>query len=103
MCQVVTMRILLFIALLLSTKIDCFSQAQISSGDITGTVSDASGATIPGAKITATNSGSGLERSVNSNSEGTFRISLLPPGTYNVRVEAPGFAPGVLDRVQVRV
>src|SRR3954447_17150740 len=43
-----------------------FGQAQISSGDITGTVSDASGGLIQGARITASNPDSGLSRSVES-------------------------------------
>jgi hypothetical protein len=80
-----------------------FGQAQISSGDITGTVTDASGARVAEARITASDPDRGLSRSTQSGVDGVFRLSLLPPGVYRVRAEAPGFAATNVERVEVRV
>ena len=67
--------------------------AQSPEGAIVGTVSDASGARIAGAKITATARDFALTRSTQSGSLGEFRLESLPPGRYNVKIEAPNFAP----------
>lgn len=64
-----------------------------SSAQISGTVVDPQGAVVPGAKVTATNVDTGVPRSVNTTSTGNYVLPNLPPGTYNVRVEAKGFSP----------
>jgi hypothetical protein len=63
-----------------------------SSAQISGTVVDPQGAVVPGAKITATNVATGAPRSVNTTSTGNYLIPNLPPGTYDLKVEAKGFA-----------
>ena len=78
-------------------------QAQISSGDLTGTVTDPSGARVARAKITATNPERGYTRNAVSDDHGEYQISLLPPGEYRVRAEAPGFAVSNFESVEVRV
>ena len=80
-----------------------FGQAQSSSGDLTGSVVDASGAVISQAKVTATDPERAMTRSAVTDAAGQFRIPLLPPGSYKVRVEAPGFAVKVFENVQIRV
>lgn len=80
-----------------------FAQSQVSSGDLTGTVSDPAHAAIQRATITATNPDRGITRTALSGANGEYRIPLLPPGMYRVRVEAPGFATKVIDRVEIRV
>ncbi|MBI3280747.1 MAG: carboxypeptidase regulatory-like domain-containing protein, partial [Acidobacteria bacterium] len=80
-----------------------FGQSQISSGDITGTVTDPSGSAVAKAKITASESDRGITRSAQTNAAGEFRIPLVPPGLYRVRIEAPGFAAKLIDGVEVRV
>ena len=60
-------------------------------GTISGTISDPSGAVIPGAKITTTETGTGLSRTAVSSSEGYFVIPSLRPSDYNVDVDAGGF------------
>jgi hypothetical protein len=88
---------------LVLTTVLCFGQAQISSGDLTGTITDPSGARIAHAKVTAANPASGYTRSAETDEDGTYRIGLLPPGVYRVRVESAGFATSVVDRVEIRV
>jgi hypothetical protein len=59
--------------------------------DITGTVTDPSGAVVPGAKVTMTNGATGGASNTVSNSSGLYRISNLAIGSYTLRVEAKGF------------
>jgi hypothetical protein len=61
------------------------------SGDIAGTITDSTGAAIPGAKVTAINTGTGQVKAATTSGEGNYRISLLQPGTYTVTVTAGGF------------
>lgn len=62
-----------------------------SQGRLTGTVSDDTGAVIPGASITIFNVDTGIEQNVNSNAAGVYVFSNVVPGTYNLRVEFAGF------------
>ncbi|HTZ90126.1 MAG TPA: carboxypeptidase regulatory-like domain-containing protein [Alloacidobacterium sp.] len=61
------------------------------SGDIAGTVTDASGAAIPGAIVTVASTATGATVIVKTGSAGEYRASLLKPGTYTVTVSAPSF------------
>jgi len=66
--------------------------AQLStSATITGTVTDASGAVVPGASITVTNQGTGVLSSTLANADGSFAVPGLTPGTYSVKVTKQGF------------
>src|SRR5262249_50694785 len=65
--------------------------AQTVTGTLSGTVADASGAVIPGAKVTAKNTETGLSREVTTNAEGSFQMPFLPLGFYDVIAEAKGF------------
>jgi hypothetical protein len=61
------------------------------SGDITGVVSDPSGAVIPNATVTLKSNGTGQTQNGTTNSSGVYRFSLLTPGQYTVTVNATGF------------
>lgn len=63
-----------------------------STATISGIVTDASGAVVPGADITATNQKSGDQRKTITSSEGYFSIPLLPVGIYKLTAAATGFA-----------
>ena len=60
-------------------------------GTITGEVKDASGAIIPGAIVTATNTGTNATREMPSNAAGAYTFAALPPGPYIVKAELQGF------------
>jgi len=60
----------------------CFGQ--ITSSTIVGTVTDASGANVPGAQVTAVNTDTNLSRTVKTNAQGEYRLEFLPVGTYRV-------------------
>jgi Carboxypeptidase regulatory-like domain/TonB dependent receptor len=65
---------------------------QETTGQINGTVLDSQGAAIAKAKVIVTSTGTGFTRTAVSESSGSYNVPLLPPGTYNLRVEAPGFS-----------
>jgi Carboxypeptidase regulatory-like domain len=67
-----------------------FSQTQ-TTGTISGTITDATGAVIPGAKITLTNKGTGLSQTTTTNSAGYYVFPNLQAGTYDVSIEKEGF------------
>jgi hypothetical protein len=62
------------------------------SGDLTGTVTDPSGAVVPNATVTLKNNGTGQIRNTTATNNGSYRFSLLPPGTYTVSASASGFS-----------
>lgn len=76
--------------------------AQVLYGSLTGTVTDASGAFVSGAQVTATNVQTGVTSQATSDSSGIYRFATLLPGTYKVTISGPGFStqetPGVLVR-----
>jgi len=79
---------LLVIALLIAPSLMAQS---LTSGDITGTVTDPSGAVVTGATVTLKNSSNGQTRNTTTNSSGAYRFSLLPPGNYTVSATAASF------------
>jgi len=62
-----------------------------TSADLTGTVTDPSGATIPNAKVTATDTARGVQRTAVTDEHGLYRLSGLAPASYKVSVEHAGF------------
>lgn len=69
--------------------------AQNVTGNIVGTVRDASGASVPKASVTLVNEGTGLDFKTETNADGDFIAPGLASGRYEVRVEAAGFRPGL--------
>ena len=81
-----------------------FSRAQTANtGSLVGTVTDPSGAVIPGAQIIATNGATGQAITVISNAQGYYQVPLLPPGTYRVAVTRNAFQESDFDHVTVKV
>jgi len=81
-----------------------FAMAQsATTGAITGSVSDPSGAVISGATVSATNIATGQSRSATTDPNGAYTISLLPPGNYSVKISASGFKTAEVPSVTVNV
>jgi len=66
-------------------------RAQVDTGSITGTVTDASGAVVSGAKVTITNEGTGASLSTTTEAEGIYNFSPVRIGSYKLEVSAQGF------------
>jgi outer membrane receptor protein involved in Fe transport len=67
------------------------STAQTTNATVTGRITDASQAAIPGAKVTLTNTGTNLHYEGVTNDTGGYNFTLLPPGAYRMQVEKSGF------------
>jgi hypothetical protein len=92
---------LLSLAFALAWGARAFAQAQATTGVIEGTVTDPSGAVVSGAGVAVTSADTGLARQTTSDSNGFYRVILLPLGTYRVTVEKAGFAKLVMEGVEV--
>ena len=92
---------LFLLSLLLLVTGSAWAQAQATTGVIEGTVTDPSGAVVPGAQITVTHVGTGFERRATTDENGFYRAVLLPLGTYRVTAEHSGFARLVLEEIEV--
>ncbi len=77
--------------------------AQKTSGQISGNVTDQGGAALPDATVTATQVGTGLQRTVTTSGEGNYTIPDLPIGLYKISVTKTGFKETVADNVTVNV
>lgn len=77
-----------------------FAQS-ITTGDITGTVTDPTGAVIPGASLTLTNTQTNTSKQVTTGADGTYRFAFVNPGTYKLVISAKGFRNQERDSVGV--
>ena len=78
-----------------------FSQG--GNGEISGTVTDASGAIVSGATVTITNPATGFTRTLKSNESGLYNAPALNPGLYTVRTEMQGFQAQSRSNVELQV
>src|SRR5262245_16810075 len=69
------------------------ASAQTGRGAVTGTVQAAHGAVVRDATVKITQQGTGTSRQTATNASGVYRIDAVEPGTYDVSIEAKGFAP----------
>jgi hypothetical protein len=90
-------RILGMVCLLIALSAPMFSQT--TTGRILGTVSDSSGAAVPGAAVIVTDTQRGSIRTVATDDSGNYFVTQLQPGVYKVRAEAKGFK--TVDRVNI--
>ena len=77
--------------------------AQVSTAELSGEVTDPSGASVVGAKVTAVNADTGAAREAATDALGSYIMTLLQPGAYNLSVEAPGFRKTVQNGVVLQV
>src|SRR3989441_13014752 len=77
--------------------------AQAPTGQITGAVTDPSGAVIAGATVTLTNPATKMQRETATNIDGLFNLPALPPGVYNLQVDARGFPKQVRENIELQV
>lgn len=77
--------------------------AQTATTSLRGVVTDAKGAVLPGATVTINDPQNGLSRTVKTNGQGEYQFLQLPPSTYTVSANAPGFATVKQEKMQLLV
>ena len=92
-------RFLLFFLCLAIAPLD----AQVLYGSLTGTVQDASGATMPDVEVSVANTGTGQSRRTTTNAAGVYTLPDLLQGQYDLTVTAKGFRPYTRKAVEVTV
>src|SRR5579864_3257044 len=79
------------VSLLALAALDCELIAQSDTAVLFGLVKDPSGGSVAGAKVIAHNQSTGVQRELETDAKGLFYFTLLPPGGYELSVEASGF------------
>jgi Carboxypeptidase regulatory-like domain/TonB dependent receptor len=77
--------------------------AQVTTGDITGRVTDEQGRVVSGATVTASNKATGASRTATTNDEGEYTLTQLPPGKYDVTAEASNFSRALAQDFELNV
>ena len=101
-----SVRISTFLILVISALLgasSAFGQAQSNAADLQGYVRDPSGAAVTGATVTVRNPATNFSRDVTTNDEGYYQLTNLPPGSYEITVEAGGFSKGRIPSVTLTV
>ena len=80
-----------------------FAQAGIDTGNVTGTVMDQTGAIVQKAQCTLTNVNTGTSQSAVSTSAGVYSFTLVPVGTYSLKVAAQGFEDSVINGIIIHL
>jgi hypothetical protein len=81
----------IFFALILIAALSLWAPAQTNTGRISGTVTDSSGAAIPGATVKITNKATSQTRTATTDPNGLYLATNLPIGNYDVSIEQQGF------------
>ncbi|HEV1994938.1 MAG TPA: carboxypeptidase regulatory-like domain-containing protein [Candidatus Acidoferrum sp.] len=87
----------------LTGTLSAYAQVDYATATLRGTVLDPQGAIISGASITVTNSSKGISRTVKTAGDGTYQVPALPPGAYQISVEANGFSKEVVKALELTV
>src|SRR5467141_282956 len=91
--------------LLLALLFTCFTPAALaqSTASLNGTVTDATGAAVPNAKVVATNQATGVESATQTDTAGAYLFPSLPIGIYRIQVRAPGFQSALVANLKLEV
>jgi Carboxypeptidase regulatory-like domain/TonB-dependent Receptor Plug Domain/TonB dependent receptor len=89
--------------MILAIALAANSQTQITTGTIQGTVTDANGGIVPGAKVEIKNLETNLSRTLSTDEGGRFAALALPPGKYSVTVSRQGFATAVAEQLDLTI
>ena len=95
-----------FFAMAVTGATLCLTPAALhaqATGQVAGQVKDPAGRVLPSARVQLTNNDTSQSRVTKSGGDGSYSIPLVQPGTYTIRVEAPGFSASVTNNVVVEV
>ncbi len=94
---------LTLLVVVLGLAVSSHVAAQVISGDLVGTVLDKTGAVIPGARVEATKTDTGVKYESTANETGEYRIPNLPVGVYSVTASAPNFASTTINGYTIQL
>ena len=77
--------------------------AQVKTADVVGVITDKGGARVPGAMVTITNVATNVQLSVETDGDGNYLFTLLPPGRYRARAEKSGFKTATVADIALSV
>src|SRR5260370_2352202 len=95
--------VLLLTMILMLSSVAAHSQSASATGRLEGTVTDSTGAAVPGADITVRKQNTGVSTTLQSSTEGDFTFLYLEPGTYEVSIQKAGFNKLVLKDITITV
>ena len=98
-----TAKVALLVAATLVLAISGMAQAQAAAADLSGTVIDPTGAVVAGATVRAKGTGTGISRTVTTDTQGNYQIIGLPPGEYEISAEAATFKKSVISGLKFTV
>jgi hypothetical protein len=93
----------MFVVVLFALGVCGVMQAQYDNGSLVGTIRDTTGAPIPNAAVTITNTATGIATDVKSNGTGDYEVPTLRVGEYKISAVAPGFASAVANNISIQV
>ncbi|MBI1746413.1 MAG: TonB-dependent receptor [Acidobacteria bacterium] len=96
-------RVLFLLMAAFLTSHTVYPQAGSSSAELKGKVADQSEAVLPGATVTVTQVSTSVARSLITDERGEYRAAFLPPGSYEVKAEMPGFSAKILRGIELTV
>ena len=89
------------LSVVLATLFSAAAWPQTQVATVFGTITDPSGAVVPNVCVTIVSQGTGLKRSVVTDTDGEYRFAGLPTGDYSLRIEKPGFQSQVREGVEL--
>ena len=95
-------RVFLLLAMISCVALAAFAQNQ-TTAEISGIITDASGAAVPNASVVAVSRDTGVQRDAKSNNDGYYSLALLPPGAYLLTVKAQGFQTVTREGISVAI
>ena len=96
-------RLVALLTIMAAFCLTALAQAGGSTSEIKGRIADQNGSVVNGATVTVTDTSKGVRRTATTDSQGEYRFLSLPPGSYQIRVEASGFSSQLKNAVQVTV
>jgi outer membrane receptor protein involved in Fe transport len=93
----------MLLACLMCVIVSAPAWAQFETGNVVGTIKDSTGAVVPGAKVTLTNTQTGVTNEKTSDANGSYEFFTVRPGSYVITAEKQGFSIALVDNVTVTV
>jgi len=95
--------VLLFLSTPATVRFVVVAQSDVANATLEGVIEDQQGAGLSDATVTVTSAERGFVRTARTNDEGRYRVQLLQPGVYELRVDAPGFQSQILQKITLNV